>query len=120
MFPLDPADPSPAEAQLVRSVHAAIDAGLLAAGEPLPTVRRLAVELRVNANAVERAYAELTQAGVLEHRPGEGTFVRGASPEEQMRRSERLARLEDEFLERAAALGFSLDEVIIHLDGRRR
>lgn len=120
MFSIDPTDPTPIESQLVRSIRSAIGAGLLAGGEPLPTVRQLAVELRVNANAVERVYAELARAGVVEVRPGAGTFVR-ETPAGAVREAafDELIHLEDEFLRQAADLGFSLDEVIIHLDSRR-
>lgn len=120
MFHVDRTDPTPVEAQLVRTVRSAVGAGLLEPGDRLPTVRQLAVELRVNANAVEKAYAELARQGVLEERPGVGTVVRSAR--EAVRREElylELAALEDSFLREAAALGFSLDDVIIHLDGRR-
>ncbi|HEV2150198.1 MAG TPA: GntR family transcriptional regulator [Longimicrobiaceae bacterium] len=120
MFHVDPGDPTPVEAQLVRTIRSAVGAGLLEPGDPLPTVRQLAVELRVNANAVENAYAELRAQGVLEDRPGKGTRVRSAR--EAIRREElylELAALEDSFLREAAALGFSLDDVIIHLDQRR-
>ncbi len=120
MFHVDPADPTPVEAQLARTIRSAVGAGLLAPGDRLPTVRQLAVELRVNANAVANAYAELARQGVLEDRPGEGTRVRSAR--EAVHREERhleLCALEDRFLREAAGLGFSLDDVIIHLDGRR-
>jgi GntR family transcriptional regulator len=120
MFHVDPGDPTPVEAQLVRTIRSAVGAGLLEPGDALPTVRQLAVELRVNANAVEKAYAELRAQGVLEEVPGQGTRVRSAH--EAIRREElylELAALEDSFLREAAALGFSLDDVIIHLDHRR-
>lgn len=120
MFHVDPTDPTPIEAQLVRTIRSAVGAGLLDPGDRLPTVRQLAVELRVNANAVDRAYAELARQGVLEERPGTGKVVRSAR--EAVRREElylELAALEDTFLREAAALGFSLDDVIIHLDQRR-
>lgn len=119
MFHVDPTDPTPPELQLARSIRSAIRDQLLAAGETLPTVRQLAVELRVNANAVETAYRELTGAGVLEQRAGIGVVV--ADPAEDPAHPQRLAELvalEDEFLRRASALGFSRDEVIIHLHGR--
>jgi GntR family transcriptional regulator len=120
MFHIDPDDPTPAEDQLVRTIRSAIGAGLLEPGEPLPTVRHLAVELKVGANAVARAYAELERQGVLATRARVGTVVR-ASPEE-IERGElfaELSALEDTFLRHASALGFSLDDVIIHLDSRR-
>jgi GntR family transcriptional regulator len=121
MFHIDPDDPTPPELQLVRTIRSAIGAGLLEPGEALPTVRHLAVELKVGANAVARAYAELERQGVLATRARVGTVVQ-AQPEE-IRHEELLAELsalEDTLLRRASALGFSLDEVIIHLDSRRR
>jgi GntR family transcriptional regulator len=120
MFHIDPSDPTPAEAQIVRTVRSALGAGLLNPGQAMPTVRQLAVDLRVGANAVARAYAELERQQVLETVGGVGIVVR-ASPED-IRREElldELGALEDTFLRQAAALGFSLDDVIIHLDSRR-
>jgi GntR family transcriptional regulator len=120
MFHIDPTDPTPAEAQIVRTVRSAVGAGLLSEGEAMPTVRQLAVELRVGASAVARAYQELERQQVLETVGGVGIVVR-ASPE-SIRREElydELCALEDTFLRQAAALGFSMDDVIIHLDSRR-
>jgi GntR family transcriptional regulator len=120
MFHIDPSDPTPVEAQIVRTVRSALGAGLLAPGDALPTVRQLAVQLRVGLNAVARAYAELEAQQVLETLAGVGVVVR-ASPG-AIRREELLAELsalEDTLLREAAALGFSLDDVIIHLDSRR-
>jgi GntR family transcriptional regulator len=121
MFHIDHSDPTPVETQLVRTVKSAVGAGLLSAGDALPTVRHLSVELRVNANAVDRAYATLAREGVVELRPGIGVYVR-ASAEGVGREAlyEELTALEDTFLREASALGFSLDEVIIHLDSRRQ
>ena len=121
MFHVDRSDPTPVEAQLVRSIRSALGAGLLEPGDSLPTVRKLAVDLRVNANAVAKAYAELEREGITEVRPGVGTVVcasRDAVTREDLYLE--LAALEDTFLRDAAALGFSLDDVIIHLDSRRR
>ena len=120
MFHIDLSDPTPVEAQLVRTIRSAIGAGVLTAGDPLPTVRQLAVDLRIGANAVARAYAELEEQRVLATQPGVGTVV-CASPDE-IRREElldELSALEDSFLREAGTLGFSLDDVIIHLDSRR-
>jgi GntR family transcriptional regulator len=120
MFHVDPSDPTPIDAQLVRTVRSALGAGLLAPGARLPTVRQLAVDLRVGANAVARAYEELERQGVIETRQGVGTVVSvspGEIRQEELLRE--LSALEDTFLREASELGFSLDEVIIHLDSRR-
>ncbi len=120
MFHIDPTDPTPVEAQLVRTVRSAIGAGLLAPGDVLPTARQLSVDLRVGMNAVARGYAELERQQVLETRSGVGIVVK-ASPHEMQRADlvAELIALEDTFLREAAALGFGLDDVIIHLDSRR-
>src|SRR5262252_2815197 len=61
---LDAADATPIYAQVERGLRAAIAAGRLKPGDQLPTVRELAVELRVNANTVARVYSELERGGV--------------------------------------------------------
>ena len=78
---IDSSDPTPIYAQLERGLRAAIATGRLRAGDQLPTVRQLAVDLQINANTVARVYAELEKAGVLETRRGVGSFV-SASPQE--------------------------------------
>src|SRR3954471_16122182 len=72
---IDVKDRTPIYAQLDRGLRAAIASGRLAVGEQLPTVRQLAVDLRVNANTVARVYADLERQGVLETRRGVGSFV---------------------------------------------
>ena len=121
MFHVDLSEPTPVEVQLVRTIRSAIGAGLLTAGDELPTVRQLAIELRVNPNAIERALAILQRDGTVETRRGVGVFVR-ASPADVDRDVlyQELAAIEDTFLRAAAELGFTLDDVIIHLDSRRR
>jgi len=66
MFQVDANHPTPLYAQLERSIRFAIATGKLRIGDQLPTVRQLAVDLRINANTVAKVYAELERAGVLE------------------------------------------------------
>src|SRR3977135_3431154 len=113
-FTIDASHPMPLYAQLERSIRFAIATGKLGIGEQLPTVRELAVDLRVNANTVARVYAELERAGVLETRRGVGSFV-PATPaqarpprEHDRRRRAFVTRL----LADAAAAGFTLDEIL--------
>src|SRR5262245_41707297 len=72
---VDPKDPLPLHAQLERSIRVAIASRRLQPGDQLPTVRQLAVELRINANTVARVYTLLEREGVLGTRRGVGTFV---------------------------------------------
>ena len=79
-------DRTPIYIQLERGLRAAIAAGRLRAGDQLPTVRQLAVDLRVNANTVVRVYSELERAGVLETRRGVGSFVSATRAQARPRR----------------------------------
>src|ERR671926_1751191 len=98
---IDPRDPTPIYAQLDRALRAAIATGRLQPGDQLPTVRQLAVELRVNANTVARVYAELERDGVLETRRGVGTFVsaRQYTVTHRAEHEKHLTELVDRFLE---------------------
>ncbi len=71
----------PVYLQIVEQVKAAAASGALRAGDPLPGIRSLAEELRVNRNTVAKAYTELESEGVIETAAGKGCFVKeGASP----------------------------------------
>src|SRR5437016_12357784 len=122
MFQIDANHPTPLYAQLESAIRFAIATGKLRPGEKLPTVRQLAVELRVNANTVARVYAELERAGVVETKRGVGTFVsenhtRAATRGDQHRRLKDLA---DRFITEAAAHGFSVDDLIDQLYSKRK
>src|SRR6476660_2704130 len=114
LISIDSRDPTPIYAQLDRALRAAIATGRLQPGDQLPTVRQLAVELRVNANTVARVYNELERDSVLETRRGVGSFVaatplRARPPAEHTRR---LRAFVTRVLADAAAAGFSRDEVV--------
>jgi GntR family transcriptional regulator len=118
---IDVDDRTPIYAQLDRALRAAIASRRLQPGDQLPTVRQLAVDLRVNANTVARVYAELERDGILETRRGVGSFVR-AGPAEARSTDEHRRRLRafvTRVLSDAASAGFTLDEVAAEL-GRRR
>ena len=65
--------------QLIEQVKHAIETGALRSGEQLPTIRKVAEDLVMNANTVARAYRELEHAGIIEVRHGTGAFVIEAS-----------------------------------------
>ena len=74
---VDPADAVPIWKQIEAGMRRQLAAGALAPGAPVPSVRDLARDLRVNPATVAKAYQALVEAGLLEVRRGEGTFVRG-------------------------------------------
>jgi GntR family transcriptional regulator len=119
---VDPRDRTPIYAQLDRGLRAAIATGRLSTGEQLPTVRQLAVELRINANTVARVYAELERAGVIETRRGIGSFVSAtpqqAHPPDHHRRQ--LRAFVTRVIADAAAAGFSIDDVAAELRAHRQ
>jgi GntR family transcriptional regulator len=122
MFQIDTSHPTPLYAQLERAIRFAIATEKLRIGEQLPTVRQLAVELRINANTVAKVYAELERAGVVETRRGVGTFV-SARPNEAASRRDRdrhLRELAEHFIAETHTRGFSIDDVIEHLEKRRK
>jgi GntR family transcriptional regulator len=121
-FAVDQTDKTPVYAQLERVVRSAIAAGRLAVGDQLPTVRQLAVDLRVNANTVAKVYAFLERAGVLETRRGVGTFVaaRSNTPQEEALRKTELNRLVDRFLAELSHQGFHVDDAIPEIERRRQ
>src|SRR6476620_11083980 len=119
---IDPQDATPIYAQLERSLRAAIATGRMQPGDQLPTVRQLAVELRVNANTVARVYAELERAGVIETRRGIGSFVTAtpqqAQPPDHHRRQ--LRAFVTRVIGDAAAAGFSIDDVVAEMRTHRQ
>ena len=119
---IDPRDPTPIYAQLERGLRAAIAAGRLRIGDQLPTVRQLAVDLRINANTVARVYAELERGGVLETRRGVGSFVTATPAEAHPPREHqrRLRAFVTRVLADADRLGFTVDDVIDMLDSSRK
>jgi len=124
-FYINTEDPTPIYAQLERAIRFAIATERLRVGEQLPTVRQLAVDLKINANTVAKVYAELERVGVLETRRGIGTFVRARQDgilkrANKQSRERELRAFADRILAEVHELGFSLDEVIDHLDGRRK
>src|SRR6185436_19087650 len=80
MIVVDPRNPLPLWRQLEEGVRNLVAAGALAPGTVVPSVRELARELAVNPATIAKAYQHLSEAGVLEVRRGEGTFVAAGPP----------------------------------------
>ncbi len=74
-FRLDTRSGLPTYRQLIQQVHRALRLGLLDRGDQLPTAREVVESLAINPNTVLRAYRDLEQQGLVQTRPGQGTFV---------------------------------------------
>jgi len=106
----------PVYRQIIDQVLGGIAAGSLRAGDQLPTVRQLAVDLSVNPNTVIRAYRELEIREVLDTQQGTGTFVTARKPDrDDAERQRRLGQIAGEVVARAGAEGFTLQELIRRL-----
>jgi len=126
-FQLDLHSGVPVYRQIIDQVIGGIAAGTLAAGDQLPTVRQLAVDLSINPNTVIRAYRELEIRGVLETQQGTGTFISNQKPQrDDADRQRRLTQLVGEFIARAGSAGFTVEELLEQLQsingdaGRKR
>jgi len=115
-FLLDLHSGMPVYRQIIDQVRGALASGALVAGDQLPTVRQLAVDLAINPNTVVRAYKELELSGLLETHQGTGTFI-GAQklPRASAERERQLSQIVADTVARAGAAGFTIDDLVEHL-----
>jgi GntR family transcriptional regulator len=104
---------SPIYSQIVEQVKQQVLSGALKPGDQLPTVRALALELRVNFNTVARAYRLLDEAGIISTQQGRGTYILEVPPPERTDklRQQALEALTRDYLSEAHRLGCSSDEI---------
>lgn len=104
---------TPLYRQVVDQVRAAVARGELQAGDPLPSVRALAEELRINMNTVAKAYTELVRHGDVVSEPGRGVFASAAPPTTSAaERRRRLAVAIERLIAEAVHLGVGRDELV--------
>jgi len=103
----------PVYRQLIDQILVAIAAGQLTAGDQLPTVRQLAVDLSINPNTVVRAYKELEIRGMLTTQQGTGTFITAKKVKtDEAQRQKRLSQMVGEFVARVSAEGYTIDDIL--------
>jgi len=106
----------PVYRQVIDQVRSGIATGSLVAGDQLPTVRQLAVDLAINPNTVVRAYRELELGGLLETHQGTGTFIsQKRVAKDSGERERHLAQIVRDFVARAGAAGFTVDDLLEQL-----
>jgi GntR family transcriptional regulator len=119
-FILDPKAGTPFYRQIIDQIRFGIASGKLTVGEQLPTVRSLAVALKVNLNTVAKAYKELEIQNILETYQGTGTFIH--RNEVALSEKERQNKIQDicrEFMTIAYTYGFTIDDIIQELQKQK-
>jgi GntR family transcriptional regulator len=109
-------DPRPVFRQIVDEVQRSVAVGVLKPGDPLPAVRQLARQLRVNANTVQHAYRTLEQEGTAYVKRGIGTFV-ATGPRDLKGRQGLIARqIAERMLREGYRQGLLASDLIAALD----
>ncbi len=111
-FHLDGRSPVATYKQLVQQVRQALRVGLLDPGDQLPRVREVAESLAINRNTVLKAYRELEHEGLVEGRPGLGTFVLRSLAGPSLASQAGLRRDLEAWLVRARAAGLDQEDVV--------
>ncbi len=115
-FTLDPKSGVPFYKQVILQVETAIASGRLTSGDQLPTVRSLAVDLKVNPNTVGKAYNELEIRGIVNTQQGTGTFISNKKITLSDVEKERiLNEISRSLIARAGSYGFSLKDLLLFL-----
>ena len=110
---VDHASGVPIYAQIMEQIKHLVATGRLKPGDQLPTIRQLAVDLRVNPNTVVRAYHELDRQGVISTQQGRGTFIARRPDERRLveMRKDRLRAIMGGALLEALSLGYKAEEI---------
>ena len=110
-FRLNPRSGVSTYLQLVHQVRHAVRLGILRPGDQLPTVKDVVGSLAINPNTVLKAYRELEHDGLVEGRPGLGTFVRDSVGGPPPGSHAALRRGLDRWLQRAFEAGLDAEDV---------
>ena len=111
-FHLDGRSPVATYKQLVQQVRQSLRVGLLEPGDQLPRVREVAESVAINPNTVLKAYRELELEGLVEGRPGLGTFVVRSLAGPSLSSQAELRRELQAWLGRARAAGLDQEDVV--------
>jgi GntR family transcriptional regulator len=112
-FSLDTAKGTPVYRQIIRQIESGVLSGRLKTGDKLPTIRSLAVELKVNPNTIAKAYGELEIRGILATQVGSGTYIADKRPEpEDEGRKGRIREVLGRFMREMGELGADKEEII--------
>ncbi len=114
---LDFRSAEPIYVQIVNQIEELVQQGVLCAGDQLPTVREMAIELRINFSTVARAYRILDERKIISTQRGRGTYILEEPTEETMKQLKKksLEELALSYLNEAFRLGYSLEDALEEL-----
>lgn len=111
-FSLETASGVPFYRQIIRQIEDAVITGMLPHGTKLPTIRSLAIQLKINPNTIAKAYAELELRGVVVTQVGSGTYISDKNPvSDPIVHDTALKDLIRRTISEFAALGISRDAI---------
>lgn len=111
-FSLDNGSGVPVYRQIINQIENAVVSGRMAVGDRLPTIRSLAVSLKINPNTIAKAYNELEIRGIVQTQVGSGTYIADKKPDVADARQKRLREAAERFLQEAGELGAGREELI--------
>lgn len=115
-FTIDPKSGVPYYKQIILQIEMAIADNRLQQGNQLPTVRSLAVDLKINPNTVAKAYNQLEIRGIVTTQQGTGTFIsENEIKMDDIERERILSQMSRDFLSKAGSYGFTTQDIIDHL-----
>jgi GntR family transcriptional regulator len=110
----------PVYLQVVDQIKLAAASGVLHPGEPLPSIRPLSEQLRLNRNTIAKAYTELESQGVIETIPGKGCFLKeNHSPYRKDVRQKMVAEEIDAAIVQAHHLQINREDFLVLVKQRR-
>jgi GntR family transcriptional regulator len=110
-FSLDNANGVPIYRQIIQQIENAILSGRMKSGDQLPTIRSLAVDLKINPNTIAKAYNELEIRGIVLTQVGNGTFISGQKPvPEEDARDRKIREIFARFIQEMESLGVTKKE----------
>lgn len=114
-FSLDPANGVPIYRQIITQIENGILSGRMKPGDKLPTIRSLAVALKVNPNTIAKVYGELEIRGVLITQVGSGTYISNQKPLQDDRvdiRKQKVLEVTERFMREMRELGVNKEELL--------
>jgi GntR family transcriptional regulator len=106
-FSLDTQNGVPFYRQVIQQIEYAILSGRMVTGDRLPTIRQLAVDLKINPNTIAKAYNELEIKGIVQTQVGSGTYISDKKPDKDDSKEKKIREVLNRFMREMSDLGVS-------------